>query len=165
MIPPAAGVIRENLKLDPNYQSITHHASRITNHELPITNQKMSHRFIQIGAILAFLGVAGGAFGAHVLEARLDAKDLEIFKTGVFYHMIHALAILTYGLMLDRRPQAPAWPGWMFLIGIIVFSGSLYALVLSGQRWLGAITPIGGVAFLVGWAGTAVAAGRRVKEE
>jgi len=124
----------------------------------------MAQRFIQIGAILAFLAVAGGAFGAHFLEARLDAKDLEIFKTGVFYQMTHALALLGYGLMLDRRPQAPAWPGWMFLVGVIFFSGSLYALVLSGQRWFGAITPIGGLAFLIAWAGTAIAAGRKAEE-
>jgi uncharacterized membrane protein YgdD (TMEM256/DUF423 family) len=124
----------------------------------------MSNRFIQIGAILAFVGVAAGAFGAHGLEAHLDAKDLGIFKTGVFYQLIHALALIGYGLILERRPSVPAWPGWAFLAGTIIFSGSLYILVLSGQRWLGAITPIGGILFLIAWGGTVFAARKAVKE-
>ena len=124
----------------------------------------MAQRFIQIGAALAFLGVAVGAFGAHIIAERVEARDLEIFKTGVFYHLIHALALLLYGIILERKPAAPAWPGWAFIIGIMVFSGSLYILVLSGQRWLGAITPIGGIAFLAAWAGTVYAAGKGVTE-
>lgn len=109
--------------------------------------------FAVAAGALGFLGVALGAFGAHALAERLTARDLEIFETGVRYQMFHALALLLLALILDRwSGTLGVWAGWCFLAGILVFSGSLYVLVLSGQRWMGAITPLGGVALLAGWA-------------
>lgn len=110
------------------------------------------------GAILAGLGVVLGAFGAHGLKARVSAEMLAVFETGVRYHMYHALALLAVGWAATQRPGA--WvqaSGWLFLVGIAIFSGSLYVMTLTGARWLGAITPIGGLAFILGWA--ALAAG------
>lgn len=112
----------------------------------------MERIFLALGAGLAGLAVAIGAFGAHGLRATLSAQDLATFETGVRYHMYHALALLAVAWVADRWPgTAVTASGWAFLLGILVFSGSLYVLVLSGQRWLGAVTPLGGVAFLVGW--------------
>jgi len=107
---------------------------------------------ISIGAIFGFLGVALGAFGAHALQDRLDPAMLEIYKTATHYLMIHALALILFGLMGSKA----RWPGRCFLGGILVFSGSLYALALSGIRILGAITPIGGLLFMAGWIGFAI---------
>jgi uncharacterized membrane protein YgdD (TMEM256/DUF423 family) len=103
--------------------------------------------------------VAAGAFGAHALAERLSADLLEVFQTGVRYHLVHALALLVVGLAVDLRPHR-LWDvaGWLFSAGIVIFGGSLYALALSGVRWLGAITPIGGLCFLAGWASVALAA-------
>jgi len=116
---------------------------------------------IRLGAALGFVGVALGAFGAHGLKARLGPGMLDVYKTGVLYQLIHALAVLAVGLGADRlaRPRAVAAraPGWVFQAGIALFSGSLYALALTDVKALGAITPIGGVAFLVGWIWLAVA--------
>lgn len=109
--------------------------------------------FLLAGAVAALLGVGLGAFGAHALAARLSPTDLATFETGVRYQMYHALALLGLGLLRRQRPGP--WldrAGLLFLWGTVVFSGSLYLLVLTGQRWLGAVTPIGGVAFLAGWA-------------
>ena len=112
--------------------------------------------FVVLGAALAFLGVALGAFGAHALEARVPERDLEIFETGVRYQMYHALALFVVAWVQSRWPGTGAVvAGWLFVVGIVVFSGSLYALVLSGVRWLGAITPVGGLALLAGWAALA----------
>jgi uncharacterized membrane protein YgdD (TMEM256/DUF423 family) len=112
----------------------------------------MERIFLALGAGLAGAAVAIGAFGAHGLRATLSAQDLATFETGVRYHMYHALALLAVAWVADRWPGGAATAsGWAFVLGILVFSGSLYVLVLSGQRWLGAITPLGGVAFLVGW--------------
>jgi len=112
----------------------------------------MSRRFLLFGAVSAFLGVAAGAFGAHALQARLPAELLAVYETGVRYELIHALALLFVGLAADRWPFADwAGAGWMFAVGTILFSGSLYALALSGVRVLGAVTPLGGLCFLVGW--------------
>jgi len=109
--------------------------------------------FLVLGAVLALLGVALGAFGAHGLRERVSAGDLEIFETGVRYQMYHALALLAVAWVASRRPGTAATAaGWLFVGGIVVFSGSLYALVLSGVRWLGAVTPLGGLSFLGGWA-------------
>lgn len=109
--------------------------------------------WIAAGAVNAALSVAAGAFGAHALKARLSADMLAIFETGARYHMYHALALVLVGLFAAARPAANVAPaGWAMLAGIVLFSGSLYALALSGVRVLGAITPLGGVAFLVGWA-------------
>jgi len=107
---------------------------------------------VTLGATLAGLAVAAGAFGAHALKQRLDPHLLEVFETGARYQMYHALALILVGLLAAHRPQAGfAAAGWAFVVGIALFSGSLYALALTGVRGLGAVTPLGGVAFLVGW--------------
>ena len=112
----------------------------------------MARLFLSLGAIFGLLGVAAGAFGAHVLRGRLTPDDLQIFETAVRYQMYHALALLAVGLFSIRFASASATAaGWCFLAGIVIFSGSLYLLVLSGARWWGAVTPIGGVGFLIGW--------------
>ena len=112
----------------------------------------MDKVFFTAGSLLAFLGVALGAFGAHALKSRLDADTLATFEVGVRYQMYHALALLAVGWACTRWPGTLATAsGWLFVAGTVVFSGSLYALSLSGVRWFGAITPIGGVALLAGW--------------
>jgi uncharacterized membrane protein YgdD (TMEM256/DUF423 family) len=114
----------------------------------------MDRTFGVIGAVLGFLGVALGAFGAHALRGRLNVEDLEIFEVAVRYQFFHALAILLIALLIDRSPEPAApllWAGWAFGVGVLVFSGSLYALTLTGVRSLGAVTPIGGVGLLAGW--------------
>ena len=109
--------------------------------------------FFALGALFAGLAVAFGAFGAHALRASLTADDLATFEVGVRYQMYHALALLAVAWATTRwESGAVPAAGWLFVAGIVVFSGSLYVLVLTGQRWLGAVTPLGGVAFLVGWA-------------
>ena len=113
-----------------------------------------------VGAVLAGLGVAFGAFGAHALEARLTAERLATFETAVRYQLLHALAILAAALLGgERAPLA----GLLFVVGIALFSGSLYLLVLTGVRWLGAITPLGGVAFIAGWGVLALAGFRTLR--
>ena len=111
------------------------------------------------GAIAAGIAVALGAFGAHGLKSRVEPALLVVFETGLRYHMYHALALVALGLA-HARSAAALWnvAGWLFLAGIVVFSGSLYAMTLTGARWLGAITPLGGLAFLLGWAAAAFAA-------
>ena len=121
----------------------------------------MTKLFLSIAAILAGLSVAGGAFASHALKEKLSDRALEIFETGSKYQMYHALALLAIGLLLSRSEVAPTLlntAGFAFIAGIVLFSGSLYALSLSGIKWLGAITPLGGVAFLVGWGCLALAA-------
>lgn len=109
-----------------------------------------------MGAILAGVGVALGAFGAHGLKARVTPDLLVVFETGVRYHMYHALALLAVGWAATRWPSTQVQAaGLLFVAGIVIFSGSLYAMTLTGVRWLGAITPIGGLAFLLGWASLA----------
>jgi uncharacterized membrane protein YgdD (TMEM256/DUF423 family) len=123
-----------------------------------------SRRFLLLGALAGFLAVALGAFGAHGLKRILDADLLVIFETGVRYHFHHTLALLAVGLLArEGVGRALHTAGWAFVAGIVVFSGSLYALALTGERWLGAITPIGGVAFLVGWGALGVAAWQRTR--
>lgn len=111
--------------------------------------------FAAIGAVSGFVAVAAGAFGAHALRARLAPDLLAVFETGARYQMYHALALLAVALFVGRwqAAQAPqaVWAGWLFVAGTLVFSGSLYALALTGARWWGAVTPVGGVAFLAGW--------------
>lgn len=112
-----------------------------------------------IGSILAALGVALGAFAAHGLKTRVDAEMLTIFETAARYQMFHALGLLAVGWAAER--YGGSWPqiaGWLLLFGVLIFSGSLYLLVLTGARWLGAITPIGGLAFILGWVALAIAA-------
>jgi uncharacterized membrane protein YgdD (TMEM256/DUF423 family) len=112
-----------------------------------------------LGCTFALLAVAAGAFGAHALRDRLTPEYLAVFETGVRYQMYHALALLGAAWATVQWPGGSAvWAGWLFTLGIVIFSGSLYLLTLTGTRWLGAITPIGGVAFLAGWAALALAA-------
>ena len=112
----------------------------------------MEKLFFGIGCAFGFLAVALGAFGAHALRGRLDADMLAAFEVGVRYQMYHALALLAVGWACTRWPGTLVTAsGWLFVAGTAVFSGSLYALSLSGVRWLGAITPIGGLALLAGW--------------
>jgi uncharacterized membrane protein YgdD (TMEM256/DUF423 family) len=121
----------------------------------------MGRALLALGAGLGCLGVALGAFGAHALKARLSPDLATIYQTGVQYHLVHALAMVAVGLWLDRHPSNAAMAaGWLFAAGVVLFSGSLYALALSGVRALGAVTPFGGVAFLAGWVALAWAAWR-----
>lgn len=120
-----------------------------------------SRIFILVAAILAGLSVATGAFASHALKTKLSDRALEIFETGAKYQMYHALALLLVALLLSRTETTTTLltvAGYAFIIGIALFSGSLYALSLSGVKWLGAITPFGGVAFLIGWGTIAIAA-------
>lgn len=108
------------------------------------------------GAVMAGLAVLAGAFGAHALKARLSPELLQVFETGVRYQMYHALGLLAVAVACDRWPQSHfSLVGWLMLAGIVLFSGSLYALCLTGVRVLGAITPFGGVCFLAAWAAMA----------
>jgi len=113
----------------------------------------MDRTFLLVGALAGFIGVAFGAFGAHALRGRLSPDMLAVFETGVRYQMYHAFAVLIVALAAGRFD---GWiiraAGWSFTIGIVLFSGSLYALALTGVTRLGAITPLGGLAFLAGWA-------------
>ena len=112
----------------------------------------MQKHFVTIGALLGGLAVVAGAFGAHGLKQHVTPDRLDIFHTGVEYQMYHALALLLLAWRTSKdASQLPVIASWCFIIGCIVFSGSLYLLVILGQPWLGAITPIGGVAFIVGW--------------
>ena len=112
----------------------------------------MDRLFFTLGSLSAFIAVALGAFAAHGLKSRLEPAMLATFETGVRYHMYHALALLAVGWACTRWPGGAAQAsGWLFVAGTVLFSGSLYALSLTGVRWLGAITPVGGVAFLAGW--------------
>jgi uncharacterized membrane protein YgdD (TMEM256/DUF423 family) len=107
-----------------------------------------------IGSVLMTLAVAAGAFGAHGLRNKLDAYSMSVYEKAVFYHFVHALGILLTAVLARTGAITVAGQGraaWLFLVGILVFSGSLYALAVSGIRILGAITPIGGVAFIAGW--------------
>ncbi|GAX36591.1 DUF423 domain-containing protein [Nodularia sp. NIES-3585] len=121
----------------------------------------MAQIFVSIAAVLGGLSVAAGAFAAHALKEKISERSLEIFDTGARYQMYHALALLLVALLISRatspQPMLIA-TGWLFIIGIAIFSGSLYALSLTGVKYLGAITPLGGVAFLVGWGTLAFAA-------
>jgi uncharacterized membrane protein YgdD (TMEM256/DUF423 family) len=113
----------------------------------------MEKTFLLIGALAGFVAVAFGAFGAHALRGRLSPEMLAVFETGVRYEMYHALAILAIGLSTARvGGWLIAAAGWLFTAGIVLFSGSLYALALTGTPSFGAITPLGGLAFLAGWA-------------
>ena len=120
----------------------------------------MDRVFITIGALSGLLAVAAGAFGAHALRDRLSADMLSVFQTGATYQMYHALALVGVGILLarfsvDGSPFVTA-AGWLFIAGSVLFSGSLYALSLSSATWLGAITPLGGIAFLLGWLALAI---------
>ena len=119
----------------------------------------MDRFFFSLGAISAFLAVAAGAFGAHALRSRIGPGELATFETAARYQMYHALGLLGVAWATVRWPGTmPQLAGWLFVIGTLLFSGSLYALALTGARWLGAVTPLGGAAFLGGWILLALAA-------
>ncbi len=112
----------------------------------------MERLFFLVGSISALIAVVLGAFGAHGLKGRLTTEMLNAFEVGVRYQMYHALALLAVAWALSRWPRAEVTvAGWLFVAGTIIFSGSLYLLSLTGVRWIGAISPIGGVVFLLGW--------------
>jgi uncharacterized membrane protein YgdD (TMEM256/DUF423 family) len=112
----------------------------------------MSRLFFGLGAGFAFLAVMLGAFGAHALRGKLEPRMLEVFETGVRYQLYHAFALIATAWALTQWPGGPTqFAGWFFVVGILVFSGSLYGLTLTGARGLGAITPLGGLMFLAGW--------------
>ncbi|MBW4504443.1 MAG: DUF423 domain-containing protein [Scytonema hyalinum WJT4-NPBG1] len=121
----------------------------------------MTQIFLSLAAILGGLSVAAGAFGSHALREKITERSLEIFDIGTRYQMYHALALLVVALLLSRIESPPPLllaSGWLFIIGITIFSGSLYALSLSGVKYLGAIAPIGGAALIAGWGALAFAA-------
>jgi uncharacterized membrane protein YgdD (TMEM256/DUF423 family) len=126
-------------------------------------------RFFALGAVNALIAVAAGAFGAHALKARLDADRLAVWETAARYHAYHALGLLAVAWLVERSAAAAdragalklaTMSGFAMTVGIVIFCGSLYALALTGVRGLGAITPIGGLAFMVAWALAALAAWR-----
>jgi uncharacterized membrane protein YgdD (TMEM256/DUF423 family) len=122
----------------------------------------MDRAFFVLGSLSGGLAVALGAFAAHGLRARLTPDLLASFETGVRYQLIHALALLAVAWAVTRWPRSalPGTAGWLFVAGTVVFSFSLYLLALTGMRWLGAITPLGGAAFVAGWVCLALAAWR-----
>ncbi len=119
--------------------------------------------FIILGSLNAFIGVGLGAFGAHGLKTKVTSQMLAVWETAVQYHLIHALGLLLIAIFCQLLPDSSLLrtSGWLLQIGIVLFSGSLYLLVLTGTKPLGIITPIGGVAFLVGWLLLAVTAWRQ----
>ena len=123
----------------------------------------MDRTFLLLGAVFGFLGVALGAFGAHGLRSRLSPEMLNVFETGVRYQMYHVFALLIVAAAIGHLGNARllVMAGWFFVGGILIFSGSLYALALTGTGILGAITPIGGLLFLAGWGALAVFAAAR----
>ncbi|MBU6351160.1 MAG: DUF423 domain-containing protein [Chloroflexi bacterium] len=122
----------------------------------------MERLFFVVAALLGGAAVGLGAFGAHALRGRIDERLLASYQTGVSYMVYHLLALFVVVLALGRWPASslPVWSGWLFVAGILLFSGSLIGMAFTGQRWLGAITPIGGVAWIVGWLLLAAAAWR-----
>ena len=111
----------------------------------------MDSTWLGIGSVFMFIGVAAGAFGRHALKSRLTPELLETFEIGTRYLLVHALALLIVSLLAARAGSAVQIAGVLFTAGIVIFSGSLYALALTGARWMGAITPIGGILLLAGW--------------
>jgi uncharacterized membrane protein YgdD (TMEM256/DUF423 family) len=122
----------------------------------------MSRTFVMLGSINAFLAVALGAFGAHVLKTAFDAKAMQTWQTAVEYHFYHALGLLVIALLAEKLPRTQI-PGWIMFAGLVLFSGSLYLLCLTGIKGLGMITPVGGVSFLIAWGWLAVLAYRSAK--
>ncbi|MBD6615856.1 DUF423 domain-containing protein [Komarekiella sp. 'clone 1'] len=121
----------------------------------------MTQIFLSVAAVLGGLSVAAGAFASHALREKISERSLEIFETGARYQMYHALALLLVAVLISRTESPPpslVASGWLFIIGIAIFSGSLYTLSLSGVKSLGAIAPLGGAAFLAGWGALAFAA-------
>jgi len=122
----------------------------------------MNRTFVSLGSGLAFLGVALGAFGTHGLRDRLSSSSLQIWQTAVQYQLIHALGLILIGLIAAHSDERLIrLSGWLLYYGVLIFSGSLYILAVTGIGWFGAITPIGGVCFLSGWGSLAWTASRR----
>ena len=121
----------------------------------------MAQWWLVVGSIGGFLGVAGGAFGAHALKARLSEQMLANFETGTRYLLVHAVALLVVGVLAGRKNGDDLLVvGWAFSVGMLIFTGSLWVMALTGQRWLGAITPVGGTALIIGWLALALAAAK-----
>lgn len=121
----------------------------------------MDRMFMVLGALYAFIGVAAGAFGAHGLKPRLSAEMLAVFEVAVRYQMYHAFALIAAAWIQSKWPSSLVTAGgWLFVVGTVLFSGSLYLMSVIGTRWLGAITPLGGLSFLAGWVCLAWAAWR-----
>ncbi|MGM3309450.1 DUF423 domain-containing protein [Anabaena sp. WFMT] len=121
----------------------------------------MTQIFLTVAAIFGGLSVAGGAFGAHALREKISDRALEIFDTGARYQMYHALALLFVAMLMSRTPSPPLTlvaSGWLFIAGVVIFSGSLYAISLTGIKSLGAIAPLGGLALMSGWLALAITA-------
>lgn len=118
-------------------------------------------RVVTAACVVMALGVAIGAFGAHGLQERVTPDLLAIYETGVRYHLVHGLAAILSGIVARSGARRAHTAGWLFLAGILLFSGSLYVLAVTGVRWLGAITPIGGVLWIVAWLLLAFATGTR----
>lgn len=118
----------------------------------------MAKLFIILGSCCGMLAVIFGAFGAHALKGRLDDYAMGVFETAVQYHFYHSFALLAVGIIALSQPHSAMLrsSGWLFFLGLVIFSGSLYLLSLSGLRWLGAIAPLGGLALIGGWACLAV---------
>lgn len=116
-------------------------------------------KWMATGAGFGALAVVCGAFGAHALKERLDVEQLAWWQTAVQYHAWHALALVLFGLLRERRAGGSA-TGWCFVVGVAIFSGTLYAMSLGAPRWFGAITPLGGTALILGWILFALAAAR-----
>jgi len=114
------------------------------------TSSQPDGPLIALGATLGLLGVAAGAFGAHALEGLVTPERLAVFETGARYHLIHAVAIVVAGIVAGRLPPARL-AGWLWSAGVLIFAGSLYLLVLLDAGWLGAVTPLGGLALMGGW--------------
>lgn len=123
----------------------------------------MERSYLALGALSAFISVAAGAFGAHALKSRLPPDLLAVYHTGAQYQMYHALGLILVGLLLSQRAGSAALSaaGGLFIAGTLLFSGSLYALALTGVRLLGVVTPLGGLCFLAGWVAVALGAWRR----
>ncbi len=117
--------------------------------------------WIRIAAVLGFLGVALGAFGAHGLRGKISDELLTVFHTAVLYHLLHSVALLALALWGNATGRSVTWPASLWLAGIVLFSGSLYVLALTGIRQLGAITPLGGLGFLAGWVAVFFAVAKR----
>jgi uncharacterized membrane protein YgdD (TMEM256/DUF423 family) len=125
----------------------------------------MRRKLLLLGALLAFLGVLAGAFGTHGLRGSVEPRLLEAYETGARYHLFHAIGLLALAGAAAWLPaRALGWVAGLHTAGVVLFSGSLYALALTGQTWLGAVTPLGGAAFLAGWLVLA-AATFRTREE
>jgi uncharacterized membrane protein YgdD (TMEM256/DUF423 family) len=119
----------------------------------------VTRTFFALGALVALLSVAFGAFGAHVLEPRLDARAMNSFQTAARYQMFHGVALFVAAWACERFPGAlPRAAGWAFVVGVALFCGSLYALAFGSPRWFGAVAPLGGLSFMVGWGCLALAA-------